>query len=572
MWKPVRRPSLALALLLAAASLVGVARPAGACTCAAFDTRAALTAASAAFVGTFESRTDPLLGAGDTVYRFRVDQAVKGDLGDEVEVRAPGSEASCGLSAPAGRPVGVLLSERDGSYHGDLCRQPSPERLLRAAAPLPAPEGRLPPWVLVGSTYGNGRSVALDDGGRVAGVGSGAGTTTAVAVCPDRHRVVELFTVPGADGTDTQGITVRRLDTMATESERLLPELRPTRAEAVACRDVAATDVVLLTREGAEAEGRGRLVRLVAGQAPAVLWEGAAPRSAAFGPAGRTAYLNLYPQGEEILAIDVDRPGDAAVVARVPAGSGPMTASPDGRRLATVTLGASRPSQVVSVDLKPSGTGTAGSPVVTAVDLSSAGVTGDVQWVGDNLVFMPVLRPAEPVRIYDPGLLLLASWAGWTAEHSVVIGERLYGASQGAVRSAPVTTGPEAVVRELEDALVVSIADVSPPQAEAPAPTPATTTTTTTRPKPASTSTTTAPKPAPTTTTTAVPETTTTTAMPEPSTSTRPEVAGRSASKGGGGGGGGAGGALALLGALVLVAGGGGAVLFRMRRRAEPPT
>jgi hypothetical protein len=203
--------------------------------------------------------------------------------------------------------------------------------------------------------------------------------------------------------------------------------------------------------------------------------------------------------------------------------------------------------------------------VVTAVDLGSAGVTGDVQWVGDHLVFMPVLRPAEPVRIYDPGLLLLASWAGWTAEHSVVIGERLYGASQGAVRSAPVTTGPAAVVRELEDALVVSIADVSPLQAEAPGSAPApTTTTTTTRPKAPSTTTTTVPKPAPTTTTTVVPETTTTTAVPEPSPSTRPEVAGRSASKGGGGG---AGGVLALVGALVLVAGGGGAVLFRMRRR-----
>ncbi len=524
-------------------------------------------------MGTFESRTDPLLGAGDTIYRFKVDQAVKGDLGDEVEVRAPGSEASCGLSAPAGRPVGVLLSERDGNYHGDLCHQPSPERLLRAAEPLPAPEGRLPPWVLVGSTYGNGRSVALDDGGRVAGVGSGAGSTTAVAVCPDRQRVVELFTAAGTDGTDTQGITVRRLDTMATESERLLPELRPALAVAVACRDAAATDVVLLTREGAEAEGRGRLVRLVAGQPPAVLWEGAAPLSAAFGPAGRTAYLNLYPQGEEILAIDVDRPGDAAVVARVPAGSGPMTASPDGRRLATVILGASRPSQVVSVDLKPSSAGTPGTPgstgtagpsVVTAVELSSAGVTGDVQWVGDNLVFMPVLRPAEPVRIYDPGLLLLASWAGWTAEHSVVIGERLYGASQGAVRSAPVTTGPAALVRELEDALTVSIADVSPPATEPPPPAPATTTTTTTRPKVAATSTTTAPKPATTTTTTVVPETTTTTAMPEPSPTTRPEVAGRTASKGGKGG---TGGVLALVGALVLVAGGGGAVLFRMRRR-----
>jgi hypothetical protein len=562
MRNPVRRPPLALALLLAAAALVGVARPAGACTCAPFDTRAALAASDAAFVGTFESRTDPLLGESETIYRFRVDQAVKGPLGGEVEVRSPGSEASCGLSAPAGRPVGVLLSELDGHYHGDLCRQPSPERLLRAAEPLPAPEGRLPPWVLVGSTYGNGRSVALDDGGRVAGVGTGAGTTTAVAVCPDRQRIVELFTVTGTDGTDTQGITVRRLDTMATEAERLLPELRPARAEALACRDTGATDVVLFTREGAEAEGRGRLVRLVTGQDAAVLWDGPAARHAAFGPGGRTAYLNLYPQGEEILAIDVDRPGDAAVVARVPAGSGPMSASPDGRRLATVTVGSSRPSQVVSVDLGASGTSS--PPVVSTVDLGSAGVTGDVQWLGDHLVFMPALRPAEAVRIYDPRLAVLASWAGWTAEHSVVIGERLYGTSQGAVRSAPLTTGPAVVVRELEDALVVSIADVSPLNVAAPpAPAPTTTTSTTARPA-ASTTTTTVPKPVATTTTTVPPSTTTTTtAAPERPSTTRREVAGPAASKGGGGG---AGGVLALAGALALVTGG-VAVVFRVRRR-----
>jgi hypothetical protein len=570
MRNPVRRPSLALALLLAAAALVGVARPAGACTCAPFDTRAGLAASDAAFVGTFVSRADPPpilggtpAGGDETIYRFRVDQAVKGDLGSEVEVRSPGSEDACGLSAPSGRTVGVLLSERDGHYHGDLCRQPSPERLLRAAGPLPPPEGRLPPWVLAGSTYGNGRSVALDGEGRVAGVGSGAGTTTAVAVCPDRQRAVELFTVKGTDGADTQGVTVRRLDTMATEAERLLPDLRPARAEALACRDTGATDVVLLTRDGVEADGRARLVRLVAGQDAAVLWEGPAAFHAAFGPGGRIAYLNLYPQGEEILAIDVDRPGEAGVVARVPAGSGPVVPSADGRRLATVALGSSRPSQVVSVDLGPAETPRPPDPpVVSTSDLGSAGVTGDVQWTGDRLIFMPALRPAEAVRIYDPGLTLLASWAGWTAEHSVVIGERLYGVSQGTVRSAPLTTGPGAVVHELEDALVVSIADVSPLSVSAP-PAPAPTTTTTTAPPAAPTTTTTVRTPAPTTTTTVAEESTTTTAaVPERRPKERPEVAGRTASKEGGGG---SGGVLWLGGAALILAG--GAVAFRVRRR-----
>ncbi|MGH9036956.1 MAG: hypothetical protein ACRD0O_14430, partial [Acidimicrobiia bacterium] len=206
----------------------------------------------------------------------------------------------------------------------------------------------------------------------------------------------------------------------------------------------------------------------------------------------------------------------------------------------------------------------AGAAVVTSVELSSAGVTGDVQWLGDRLVFMPALRPAEAVRIYDPGLLLLASWAGWTAEHSVVIGERLYGASLGAVRAAPLTTGPASVVRELEDALVVSIADVSPPSAEPPPPA-ATTTTTTTAPKPARTTTTTVVAKPVSTTTTTLPEetTTTTTAVPERPSTTRPEVAGPAASKGGGRS---AGGVLALAGVLGLL--GGGLVLFRLRPRS----
>jgi hypothetical protein len=579
MRNPVRRPPLALALLLAAAALVGVARPAGACTCAPFDTRAALTAADAAFVGTFVSRTDPPTpldgapaGGGDAVYRFRVDQAVKGALGSEVEVHSAPNEASCGLSVAAGRPVGLLLSERDGRYHGDLCRQPSPERLLRAAEPLATPEGRLPPWVVVGSTYGNGRSVAIDDEGRAAAVGTGAGTTTAVAVCPDRQRAVELFTVEGGDGPDSHGLTVRRLDTMAAESERLLPELRPSEAqggivsiqpETLACRDAAAADVLVFARSSSATGERGRILQVVPGADAVTLWEGPAPRSAAFGPSGATAYLNLAPQGEEVVALALDAPAEARSVVQVPAGSGPMVASADGRRLATVAVGASRVSQVVTVDL-----GTT-PPTVATADLGAAGVTGDVQWTGDSasdrLVFMPASRPAEAVRVYDPGLAVLASWAGWTAEHSVVVGSRLYGASQGAVRSAPLTTGPAAVVQELEDALVVAVVDVStPPAVESETVTPVPTTTSTAPAAAPVTTTTTAPrKPAVTTTTGAVPTTTTTAAVPERRGEEPPEAAGKAATKGDGGG---AGGAVWLgLGAAFILAG--GTVGFRRVRR-----
>ena len=560
----MRRPSLALAFLLAAAALVGVARPAGACTCQTFDTRQALATSDAAFVGVLLSRIDPVPAvegapaATDTIYRFRVDQVVKGDLAGEVDVHSEGSASDCGLAVSDERPLGLLLRERDGDLHATLCSRTTPERLARAAEPVAAPDGRLPPSLLVASTYGNARSVALDGDGRVAALGSGPGTTVALAVCPGRERVVELFTVPGPDGTPVRGITVRLLATMATESERLLPELGPGDPdhEAIACRDEAAADIVLSAPyQAAEGEYQ-RLVRVAPGQPIATLWEGPEVKAVAIGPGGHVAWLNAGPGGEHLIALTLDGPAVARAIAEVPAGSGPMVASPDGRRLATVAVGLSRPSQVITVDLGSN------PAVASASQLGGAGVSGDVQWVGDNLVFMPALRPAEPVRIFDPGLTLLASWAGWTAEHSLVVGDRLWGVSQGAVRSAALTTGPASVVRELEDALVISIADVSPAVTEPP---PAATTTTT-QPPVSSTTTTTVRRPAPTTTTTTKPEMTTTTATtPEPTTEPT-EVAGRTETRGGGS----AGGLLALLAAVVLLLG--AAVGLRLRRPpASPP-
>ncbi|MGH9040745.1 MAG: hypothetical protein ACRDZ3_11005 [Acidimicrobiia bacterium] len=566
----MRRPSLALAFLLTAAALVGVVRPAGACTCQTFDTRQALATSDAAFVGALVSRIDPVpavegaQAAPDTIYRFRVDEVVKGDLGPEVDVHSEGSASDCGLSVTDERPLGLLLTERDdGALHATLCSRTTPERLARAAEPVTPPDGRLPPAILVGSTYGNARSVALDGDGRVAALGSGPGATDAVALCPGRERVVELFTAPGADGTPVRGITVRLLATMATESERLLPELGPGNPEheALACRDEAATDIVL-SAPYTRAEGDDpynptrwyqRLVRVAPGQPVTTLWEGPDVRSIAIGPGGHVAYLNAGPAGEHLIALTLDGPAVARAVAEVPAGSGPMVASPDGRRLATVAVGLSRPSQVVSVDL-------ASTPaVVSTSQLGGAGVAGDVQWVGDNLVFMPALRPAEPVRIFDPDLTLLASWAGWTAEHSIVVGDRLWGASQGAVRSAPLTTGPASVVRELEDALVIAIADVTPAVTE-----PAPVTTTTTTAPPVSSTTTTTVRPAPTTTTTTEPEPTTTTSTPpEPPSEEPTEVAGRTTTRGGGS----AGGLVALIGAVVMLLG--TAVGLRARRQ-EP--
>lgn len=564
-----------LVVALVAYSLLLVAPRAGACTCTSFDTRQALSEAPAAFIGTIVNRQDPpapIEGqpaptGSDSIYRFTVDQAVKGPLGEEVEVHSPGDAAACGISAPAEKSVALLLTEENGHWEGSLCRQPSPERLLRAAQPLPGPDGELPPELLIGSTYGVGRSVALGYDGRVAAVGRGPGQTVTLAVCPGRERVVEVFVVRNPDGSQAPGISVRRLATMAGESQFILSDRRdlPT---AAACRDADGRDVVLFLADASGADPQGRIVRLVDGT-PTVLWEGTDPAAAAFGPLGQVAYLNMAPEGEDLVAVDLSGPagtgpeaGPAPVrtLARVPAGSGPMAASPDGKRLATVALAQNRASRAVMVDVE-------GSPArVVDVDLGGAGIMGEMVWGGnDRVVFSPRLRPAEPVRVYDKDLLLLSSWAGWAAEKSVVAGSRLFGVSQGAVRSAPLLSGPPSVIRELEDALVFAVVDAAAPNPDdgrngSGEPT---TTTTTTVPTTAST------RPAPTTTTTLATSTTTTTgpAGPPSTPDTKPPRSDQAApasdtdDKGGGG-------AVAILMAALAglgLAGGG----FAWRRRSS---
>ena len=568
-----------------AATLAVPARPAAACSCATFDTRRALADHPAAFVGTVISRDPPPAPAGEqpsadeVTFRFRVENAVKGDLGGEVDVRSPGDQAACGIAAPAETPVGLILSERDGQWVGSLCLQPSPERLLRAAQPLPPPDGRLPPDLLIGSTYGNGRSVGLDRDGRVAALGGGPGTTLALAVCPDRERAVELFNVAVPGGGTAPAVAVRHVETMAVEAEHVLVDLRADGTSsrsvgAVACRDREGRDLLLFARDGLEASGLASIIRLQDGQATTI-WDGPAPRAVSFAPAGRTAYLNLYPSGEDVVAVDLEDPEQARartrVVARVPPESGPMVVSPGGRYLATVAATSSRPTRSVLVDLSTA------SGTVLEADVAGAGITGEMVWADeDRVVFTPRLRPAEWVRVFDTALREVASWAGWTAERSVVSGGRLYGASQGAVRVAPVETGPASLLRDLEDALMVAIVDVSvpsrAPDAPAPAPAPATTTTTTTSPAPT-------PRPSSTTTTTAeaTPSTPTTTPpatapAPDRPPANQDEEAARPARPAGNGrpDEGASSATLPLLLLALGVAGaGGGAAVVRRRRRSD---
>lgn len=484
------RPLFLVALILVGSTLT--IRPAAACTCGPFDARKTLSEAPAAFVGTLIAR-DPLTspdGSGREVFRFQVDQVVKGELGPIVAVQSEGSEASCGLSASPDRPVGIILSEVDGAWHSSLCRQTSPERLVRAGAPLPPPDAQPPPDLVLGSTYGGGRATGLRFDGRVTGLGAGPGTTVAVSACPDRAHVAELFTTVTPEGAVLPAVAVRETATLAVVFQRTLPDhatspdpgAPPEAArsvDALACRTAGGGDVVVAARKGDDSTGRAEILRIIRPSGPAdpadgtvtLLWQGAPYRHAAFGPSGDVAYLGLAPAGEDLVAVELGgstQSSAARPVATLPPGSGAVTVSPDGLRLATVAVSMSQPTRLALVDMRTN----PASPRI--FPLSGVGIAGQMLWAGrDRVVFAPRIRPDEPVLVFDTDLRVLHSWTNWVAERSVATASGvLYGAGPDLstpnttlVRQAALDTGVVNVVREIEDALVFDMVDLSDPGA-----------------------------------------------------------------------------------------------------------
>lgn len=124
---------LILTCLVCIAGLVAGPAQAAACSCARPDVREQLDASDAAFVGRLVRVTDE--GTDQALYRFRIDQIVKGEFDDnEVVVRAARDEAQCGLRrTEPDLAVGVFLTGGDGEWSSSLCAQTDAAVLLAGA-------------------------------------------------------------------------------------------------------------------------------------------------------------------------------------------------------------------------------------------------------------------------------------------------------------------------------------------------------------------------------------------------------------------------------------------------------
>ena len=110
-----------------------------ACSCIPVDLARDLPRADGAFIGTLLEREDR---EATSTLLFRVEQVYKGDISNRIEVETARGGAACGIEAPAGKRIGLLLDREAGVWRSSLCSQVNPAAFLELAD---VKDNQLPP-------------------------------------------------------------------------------------------------------------------------------------------------------------------------------------------------------------------------------------------------------------------------------------------------------------------------------------------------------------------------------------------------------------------------------------------
>jgi hypothetical protein len=434
-----RDPRMAVRLLIAAALLIpmmvvfpGTAR---ACSCALPEPRDAIAEADAAFVGRLLDRSggnSMFGGDGEATFFFAVDDDVKGNLGTEVEVVSPASGGSCGLEVREGSRVGLFLTlSSSDTWTSSLCSQIDPDVLLRAAAPLPAPDGAGPIRLLVGGNFGEARVMSLDRAGRTLAYGYGTGDVFDIDVCPGGHRSVESVAV-GREGA----IVVRDVASLAVVRKVPLVEAKFPSIYVVACLDRRGEHLLAIDHVRDEV----RVHEIVDDQAKVVFSE----RGRAWGTAIERGIPYLILRGTRFGRVDIGS-GHFHLLARLPSHADWARLSPGGGWVAAVRYGGAdsegSPSDIVLISTVD------GS--VTTRPLVGWNDGGRLRWLSeDRLLFLPTGEDVDRVAVYDiPSFEEIVGADEWYAGEAVLSDGVLYGTEGSSLTT--VELGNDEVARTL---------------------------------------------------------------------------------------------------------------------------
>lgn len=419
--------------MLVAGSVIAIAvtpvfaAPARACSCATpSDIQTWVDESEAAFVGTLlEKVGDDLVG--DAVYVFEVEEWVKGDLGEVIEVTSPANGAACGFEFwdPAHR-IGAVIYEENGELHGGLCSQIDPDVLL-AAMRGPTPSATGLGHLLVGNGWSSTRLTVLDDvGAHVTdlsppGVEKDAGTQQ-LEVCPGGGVMLQLTPIE---------ITVWDLESLDIISAHDLSGLDQTSwVNDVSCRTADASSIYLLVSD----DFHSSLVEVVPELSTVIDLDGVS------GKIGTDFVITQADHEGDATWIDIPS-GDQTVLTETPAN--------DLRSISVATHPTEQLVALVETDFNE------GGPVEAT--LSIIDETGTrleefiIPWETYSPIWLDESRVAVSANDFDDWeqsfefVFDLSTGEGfevegWDAEHTVADGNRLYGVKGGTIVTTDLST------------------------------------------------------------------------------------------------------------------------------------
>lgn len=438
------RKSRLLALVVFA--IVATAVPAKACSCAMGDPRDALKASDGAFIGTLLSVTPHAEDEGqNSTYTFTVDEEVKGDLGETVDVVSATSGASCGIEVPIGGQTGLFLNTTETGWSSSLCQQVDPDQLREAAQPLPEPDGEGPIKMLVSGSYGEAGIIALDSQGRTLAYGEREPESGMLHVCPKSRRFLEIY-----GDWRRPNLAVRDTSTLEVIREIDLPlGTRPYRhlsPVAMTCADDKAEVIYLAALRDAGTDED--FIFKITGTTVKRIYKG---KVGDFHFVGTDLYLTEGGRARFLVKLDLanhSRDG----IATVPDNSTRPRVSPNGRWV-TLRAGGDRTRLVVvntttgNVRSKLLGTGTA----------------GDALWMSNRrIAFLPGGYDNNKIQIYTRRLEKVSTVPGeWYTNSNFLDGDVAYGSGWGVLYKASLPGGPAEILRTFDTPVIYYMVPVS---------------------------------------------------------------------------------------------------------------
>ncbi len=391
----------------------------------------------AAFVGTLVDVSGQIgvvfSSDADTVYRFEVEEWVKGDLGDFVDVHSAADGASCGIEVGIGNRAGVFLSVEGGQLSSGLCSVIDADVLLAGVEPLVV--GAPGPGILLasGSIGGYNYVVLNEEGGIVAGINGPFNEPFEqpwqFSVCPGGDAMVEQW---------SRGLVVRDLTDLSVVQQIDLGNFsNNTSFSAMRC---ASRDGSVITMAGEEWNGDRPAFSLfrvtdsmdaIAELPPGQVWLSENYAVISDYDSG-TVSIYDFVSGETTTIHEIAERSDGDTITSV-------AISPDGLAIALAE---------VRYDYA-TGTGTKTNLYVYQANGEMVGqkeLAGEIWWIqwldAERMVVSGSAEENGSISaVLNPHLEVLLDIDGWQGSNSVVYNNKMYAVSGGTIISADLADG-----------------------------------------------------------------------------------------------------------------------------------